>query len=180
MSKLFFPTTILIFLIMYFFSGRIRVYKIVKLLDLNSKYQPIEKALEVNLKLSILIILGSAATSFCYCFLPDIYKVVYHPMDDLDIFFLNYAGYFLIRISLIWLIISSFWISKILDDERSSMNFSRIRKIEMIALTGVALLTGGVFIFISSVGTLLQFFVSVFFLFSAHKRLKKNDYTYPA
>jgi Na+/H+ antiporter NhaD/arsenite permease-like protein len=172
MLKYSLPSLIFVFFVTYFLSGKRRIKKILKI-TVEREKESVGKILSNDLKMSLILIFLLFLAAVFYYFLPSVYQTFYCPIDDLDVAFANNTGIFLIRISLVWLFVSTFWISKILDEEKTPITSLKTHKIEMAVLAGIVLLSGGIFIFISSVGTLSQFTASIILIFNSGKRFRK-------
>jgi hypothetical protein len=173
MLKYSLPLLIFVFFVTYFLSGKSRIKKILKFTAAEEK-ELVGKILSGDLKMSLILIFLLFLTSFFYFFLPSVYQRLFYPISDLDVAFVKNTGIFLIRISLVWLFVSTFWISKMLEEEMVSITRIKIYRLEMAALMGAVLLSAGIFIFISSVGTLSLFVISVALIFTSGKKLKRS------
>ncbi len=168
MPDYFFPLTVTGFFFIYLFSGRSRIKAVLPEVENNRA----RRMILANYTRSVVLLFVALYTSLCYTFYPVVYQY-YFPIQKLDRAFINNTGLLLIKLVLIALIVSivrsSFLLSSL-----PPLKLKSLYKIEMVFLSLVVLLSSGIFIFISSWGTLLLFVTSLLTWFVNRQELKKS------
>ena len=167
MPDYFFPLTVARFFFIYLFSGRIRIKAVWHELENRGA----RRMMLVNYSCSVVLLFIALYTSWCYTFYPLVYQY-YLPIQKLDFDLMNNAGLLLIKLALAALIVSVIW-SSFLQSSLPPLKLNMFYKIEMVFLWLIVLLNAGIFIFISSWGTLLLFVTTVLSCFINRQRLKK-------
>lgn len=172
MVKYFTLSITLCWLIVHFFSAKVRIEKMKALPGEYPNSDALNNILKMNFYFSLLIVSITAFISISYVYLPSIYSF-YFSLGDPGLTLTNYIGAFLIKFSFIWLVIQNMLISKTLQMQEAPVDYLKIYKIEMTGFCGILLLTCGLFVFIPSLVSLLLLSGTIFFIFFSNKKIKR-------
>ncbi len=176
MSQYFYPVLVFAFMIFYVVFGMERIRKLQNTHNTKTDQTLITKCFRVNFNFSLFCIFGVFFTCACYVLFPKFY-VYFYPLESLDISLINSIGMFMIKNSFIWLIVSGFRVLELLSALFNPVGARKTFKIEMLSILGVTMLSLGMFLFISSLVSLLFFVISVISacVFIRNYRISKKD-----
>jgi hypothetical protein len=169
-NNYFFFALVCGFCFLFLFFSRQRFKKVMAV----KKESLLRKFLKLNLGFSAALLCGAFILAVLFTFSNSLYNYCI-PIPQLDRTAINVTGVAIIRFSFIWLVGSAFEISRRRELVSGSFTLAKIRRVEALSLAGVVLLIFGIFVFISSLASLLLFVISLLAVYLCRKNFKRLD-----
>lgn len=148
MIKYLYLLIILSCCVIFFVSAKVRMKKIDNLIDLREA-SGINSMLKSNFNFSSGLLLLIILITLSYVFLPEGFNY-FLPFGFMKAKLFAYIGGFFLKLSFIWMIVSSIETSRFLDSGLGFLPVKRIYRTERLMLIGVILLSTGIFFTMAS------------------------------
>ncbi len=158
MLNLFFPLVVFAFLVGYLFFSLYKTNKSKRLLCEMQGYNELNRQVQFNFYFSLFLLGAAFVIAFVFTFFPKLYASVSFQM--MDNAFVNNAGMVMIKNSFVILVVTGFQASVIMGSDNFTDSLRLSYKIEALMFFTILLLSTGVFLFVSNIGSLVIFIFS--------------------
>jgi len=158
MGYYYFISAVVFFLLVYVFSGLWKIRRATAIFQ-NKENENI-KFLYSNFIFIVLNLIALLCVAIIVFYNPN--GINFYSFSFMEIEILKYVGLFFAKFSCLWLVISTFEISKIFSSAKSEVNINKIYKTEVIISSGVSILSLGSFLFLPNPVTLALLLVSIY------------------